>query len=89
MKSAERQPITFKTTGEASDASLKSADSRFRSYVSGLLVVGENEYKADLFFTVRKSGEGVSFIGNIVISESSFLTSAEGEVVTIHIKGRQ
>ena len=85
MKLAEEYATVFNALG--SSVEFRVADSEFNREVSGILVIGEKEYKADLFFTVRKRGEGVSFIGNIVISESSFLT--EGEVVTIHIKGRQ
>ena len=87
MKSARKKPITFKTKDEASDAKLKSADSRFSSYVSGVLIVGKNKYKADLFFDVRKKEEMIVFGGNIVI-DGSLLELKESKVM-ITFKGKQ
>ena len=87
MKSAGKKPITFKTKDEASDAKLKSADSRFRSCVSGVLVLGKNKYEADLFFDVRKKEEMILFSGNIVI-DGSLLNLKESKVI-ITVKGQQ
>ena len=87
MKLAGKKPIIFKTTDEASDARLKSADSRLRSYVSGVLLVGKNEYKADLFFDVRATDEVISFYSNLVI-EGSLLELKESKVM-ITVKGQQ
>jgi hypothetical protein len=87
MKSARKKPITFKTKDEASDAKLKSADSRFGRYVSGFLLVGKNKYKAELFFDVREGAELISCKGNIVFDGSS-LGLKEGKLM-ITFKGKQ
>ena len=87
MKSARKKPITFKTKDKASDAKLKSADSRFRNYVSGSLIVGENKYKADLFFDIAKKEDMIEFRGNILIDGS--LLKLKDSKVMITVKGQQ
>ena len=87
MESVRKNPITFKTKDEASDARLKSADSRFRSCVSGVLILGENKYKADLFFDARKKEEMIVFNGNIVI-DGSLLELKDTKLIII-VKGQQ
>jgi hypothetical protein len=87
MKSARKKPITFKTKDEASDAKLKSADSRFGRYVSGFLLVGKNKYKAELFFDVREGAELISCKGNIVFDGSSLGLKKSKLMITF--KGEQ
>jgi hypothetical protein len=86
MKLAGKQPIIFETTDEAPKEK-PSINSRLSSYVSGVLLVGKNEYKADLFFDVRATDEVTSFYGNLVI-EGSLLELKESKVM-ITVKGMQ
>jgi hypothetical protein len=87
IKTSRRQPIIFTTKNIAIDFKAKDARDNINRKVSGIIVVGENKYKADLFFhTSTDKDKKVSFIGNIVL-EGSSLESTEGKAVTITIKG--
>ena len=80
MKSSRKKPITFTTKDRASVPKLKSD---LKSAVKGILLVGKNKFKAELFFNVKKGAAG----GNIVFDGSS-LGLKEGKLM-ISFKGKQ
>ena len=71
MKSARKKPISFTTSDTASVGKLKSANSIFKSSVKGILLLGKNKFKAELFFDVRKGVDFIGCNGNIVFDGSS------------------
>ena len=77
--------MTFNSTGTAEGGS----DREFRSQVRGILVIGDQKFRANLKFNVDNiNDEGVQFSGNIIIKnpESTIGTSEE---VRIYVKGKQ
>jgi hypothetical protein len=86
-KSARKKPITFKTEDVFSDAKLISADSKFRNFVSGVLLIGKNKCEAELFFDVTKKKEMIFFQG-IVVIDGSVLGLDEGKaMITVKYSG--
>jgi len=85
MKEARKKPLIFKA--EKKVKNLKPGESKFKSKVAGILAVGKNEYKVELFFNAKEKDGSISFIGNLVI-EGSLLDAKESKVM-ITVKGMQ
>ena len=85
MKISGLKEMSFKS---ASDAVDYTGNLEFDRRVKGILVIGKNEFNAELLFNVKKANNGSQFLGMLTFNGGYILKYASNEV-SIYVKGKQ
>jgi hypothetical protein len=72
----------------ASDAVDYTGNLEFDRRVKGILVIGKNEFNAELLFNVKKENNGALFLGMLTFNGGSIFKYAPDEV-NVYVKGKQ
>jgi len=86
MKLSGGQSMSFTASGDASDY---EGNLEFTRKVAGVFVVGKNELKANLLFTVRTDKEGIIFFGGILTFNNAATFKSADDEVSMYVKGKQ
>jgi hypothetical protein len=85
MKISGKKEMSFKSGSEAVEY---TGNLEFDRRVKGILVIGKNEFNAELLFNVKKENNGVLFLGMLRFNGGSVFKYAPDEI-SVYVKGKQ
>jgi len=85
MKISGKKEMSFRAGSEAVDY---RGNLEFDRRVKGILVIGKNEFNAELLFNVKKENNSSVFLGMLTFNGGSILKYAPDEI-SVYVKGKQ
>ena len=83
IKISEKEEMSFESK---SDVGYYSGDLKFEKQIKGILVVGENKFKSEFLFNVKKDNNSVLFTGILRFNGGDVLSN---DIITLYVKGKQ